>query len=134
MKKLFFSVLVGIVACVVILGNIGPKDSKDNNANADINSKSIIKPDTNLIVKAKRHLGNLSKDPDSIQYKNVTAYIDVDGNSYACGEFNAKNSFGAYVGYRKFIYNGSTLLLNGETKVPFTELEQKFCKLHEISN
>lgn len=132
MKKLILAIVIGVALCIVILGNIKTKDSDFKESTSEINLKQILKPDTNLIVKAKRYIGNISKDPSSIKYKNVGAFLDIEGNSYACGEFNAKNSFGAYVGYRKFIYNGSTMLMNGETKVPFSELEKKFCTYQEV--
>ncbi|RSO57531.1 hypothetical protein EA756_08535 [Acinetobacter lactucae] len=134
MKKLILAIVIGVALCIVILGNIKTKDSGFKESTNDTKLKQILKPDTNLIVKAKRYIGNISKDPNSIKYKNVGAFLDIEGNSYACGEFNAKNSFGAYVGYRKFIYNGSTMLMNGETKVPFSELEKKFCTYQEIEN
>jgi hypothetical protein len=39
------------------------------------------------------------KDPSSAQYRNVMAVNDVQFYVF-CGEVNAKNSFGAYTGYR----------------------------------
>lgn len=52
------------------------------------------------------------KDPDSVKYQNVGAFkndADVvvkyqhDAEIVICGEVNAKNSFGAYTGYTKFM-------------------------------
>jgi hypothetical protein len=52
------------------------------------------------------------KDPDSVKYQNVGAFkndADVvvkyqhDAEIVVCGEVNAKNSFGAYTGYTKFM-------------------------------
>jgi hypothetical protein len=46
------------------------------------------------------------KDPDSAQFRNIVA-----SETAACGEVNAKNAFGGYVGYTRFIYVGSTVLM-----------------------
>lgn len=48
-------------------------------------------------------LGSSMKDPSSIQLRNVKVRVDPDRTlARVCGEFNAKNSFGGYVGYQKF--------------------------------
>ncbi len=52
----------------------------------------------------KDNISGKMKDPDSVKFKelkavklsNDTGWIDV------CGQFNAKNSYGAYVGYKLF--------------------------------
>lgn len=43
------------------------------------------------------------KDPDSVQYRDVKSVKDRSAwKWYVCGEVNAKNGFGAYVGYDRF--------------------------------
>ena len=43
------------------------------------------------------------KDPDSVQFRGVEGYDRGEpGIIMLCGEVNAKNSFGGYVGYRHF--------------------------------
>lgn len=58
------------------------------------------------------------KDPSSAQFRNVVAYgtakplsIDV-----LCGQVNAKNSYGAYTGFRRFLTNGSASVEIEDTK------------------
>lgn len=46
------------------------------------------------------------KDPDSARFRNTT----VSGVAY-CGEVNAKNSYGGYVGFKRFIAIGSAVLM-----------------------
>lgn len=41
-------------------------------------------------------------DPESTKFRNVR---HVEGE-LVCGEFNAKNRAGGYVGYRRFVYTG----------------------------
>ena len=58
------------------------------------------------------HLKNKFKDPDSVQIRNpvlyTTQFVFEDGvtrfnGQYGlCGEVNAKNSYGGYVGFRRF--------------------------------
>src|SRR5471032_660438 len=63
---------------------------------------------TNFIVQAKQSLTQSFKDPSSVQYRSL--YIS-DGRLMAlCGEVNAKNSYGAYVGFRRFYATGKQLL------------------------
>ena len=42
------------------------------------------------------------KDPDSAKFQNIRM-MDYDGGKVLCGEINAKNSYGGYVGYKRFV-------------------------------
>ncbi len=42
------------------------------------------------------------KDPDSAKFRNWAAYEVSNGDRIVCGEVNAKNSYGAYVGFDPF--------------------------------
>ena len=42
---------------------------------------------------------NHLKDPESTKFRNEKRYT----NGYVCGEFNSKNSYGAYVGYSRYV-------------------------------
>lgn len=44
------------------------------------------------------------KDPSSVQYRKVRF---IDDEAAVCGEFNAKNSYGGYVGFKPFVVDGS---------------------------
>lgn len=49
------------------------------------------------------NLGGSLKDPSSIQLRNVRVRVDPDRTlARVCGEFNAKNAMGGYVGFQKF--------------------------------
>lgn len=43
------------------------------------------------------------KDPASAIFRNITS-----DNYQVCGEVNAKNSYGAYIGYKRFTYSKLT--------------------------
>jgi hypothetical protein len=69
-----------------------------------------------------RQVKNQSRDPVSVQFRDVMLFhqnldsgngIPLPGGGYSlCGEFNAKNAFGAYVGYTRFV---STTMLWSDT-------------------
>lgn len=42
------------------------------------------------------------KDPDSVKFKDLSLNSSGDG---LCGYVNAKNSYGAYVGFTEFVYD-----------------------------
>jgi hypothetical protein len=42
------------------------------------------------------------RDPGSTQFKNVAVKTNSLGEIAVCGEFNARNSFGGYVGFQSF--------------------------------
>ncbi|WP_412479917.1 hypothetical protein [Azonexus sp. IMCC34839] len=55
-----------------------------------------------FVAKAKYQLTRDFKDPSSAQYRNAAVYKNSDGKISLCGEVNAKNSFGAYIGFVPF--------------------------------
>lgn len=72
-------------------------------------------------------------DPDSTQFRNVTAYrVGLDSERWVCGWFNAKTASGEFLGYRRFVVHVlltdrssagdratvKTHLLTSETEVP----------------
>ena len=50
---------------------------------------------------AKKAVAATLTDPSSVQFQNVTSY----SNNVICGEFNAKNQMGGYVGFKPFVYS-----------------------------
>lgn len=62
------------------------------------------------------------KDPDSAKFRNlyeVAGMKDDGGNHAVCGEVNAKNSYGGYVGYRRFMQLASGRTVVESTSDPF---------------
>lgn len=55
-----------------------------------------------FIAEARAHLTKDFKDPSSVQWRNL--FVSDNGLRVAlCGELNGKNSYGAYVGFRRFV-------------------------------
>jgi hypothetical protein len=65
------------------------------------------------IKKAKHNLANKMKDPSSVQWKDIRK---IDEN-LVCGEYNAKNSYGAYIGFKKFASLRDLLILDDEQAI-----------------
>lgn len=53
---------------------------------------------------SKEAVLNSLKDPDSAQFQNVKGY---------CGEVNSKNSYGGYVGFKRYVSIDGEVLLEG---------------------
>ena len=58
--------------------------------------------DKQRIELTKHTLESSLKDPASVQYKNVGIIAKKAGTKTVCGEYNAKNSFGGYGGFKRF--------------------------------
>lgn len=69
------------------------------------------------IGQAKEALERTLKDPGSVQYQDVVAYSE----NVVCGQYNAKNEMGGYVGFRRFItLNG--VLTSGDEHANYMNL------------
>lgn len=65
----------------------------------------------------KEQVRDLLKDPVSAQFKGVTTVINSKGSESICGEVNARNSYGGYVGFQKFVVlDGVATIVNPDEK------------------
>lgn len=67
-------------------------------------------PEQEAINQAKARVSYNMKDPDSAKFRNVRA-AQRGKNIMVCGEINAKNSYGAYAGFKPFLVWGESFLL-----------------------
>lgn len=70
----------------------------------------------NAINNVKSAIKESLKDPDSVVFKNVRVVTNTKGEKSICGSYNAKNSYGGYVGYTGFsadVKNGNITALEG---------------------
>jgi hypothetical protein len=61
-----------------------------------------------FIAKAKSDITRNFKDPSSVQWRNL--FVSGDQMPVLCGELNGKNSYGAFVGFRRFYAAANTSL------------------------
>ncbi len=79
--------LLAVVPAIFFLTGCGPTNSQ-------------------LESRATQEFASNLKDPGSAQFRNLYLHqVKASGlskSAYVCGEVNAKNDFGAYVGYSRF--------------------------------
>lgn len=83
---------------LIFLGLVGCSESPEKKAASE---KSMLE------VKAQEVVKESLKDPESAEFRNMNG---------VCGEVNAKNSFGGYTGFKKFVIdvNASQLFIDPE--------------------
>lgn len=71
-----------------------------------------------MIDEAKRAVRERLKDPESARFRNVRVTLTPNNSVWIKGEYNAKNAFGGYVGFEKFVYTTEEkhLVLESELK------------------
>lgn len=81
-----------------------------------------------MISKAKDAVSYDMRDPASAQFREVTYYLrpskkpDGEPMHVVCGQVNAKNAYGAYVGFRRFFwYDGGSAMVQSETSGPIAD-------------
>ncbi|MHA6827401.1 hypothetical protein ACQUJV_14410 [Ralstonia pseudosolanacearum] len=69
------------------------------------------------------------RDPDSAEFRNTKYGPDILNRKALCGEVNAKNGFGGYAGFKRFISlpDGSVNIDDGGSPHAFDELWFKVC-------
>ena len=70
-----------------------------------------------MIVAAERAVRAELKDPDAAQFRDVRANYTEGFGVVACGRVNAKNEFGGYTGFRRFVSSGKSVILEGRDNV-----------------
>lgn len=69
------------------------------------------------IVAAERAVRRELKDPDAAQFRDVRANYTEEFGVVACGRVNAKNEFGGYTGFRRFVSGGQSVILEGRDNI-----------------
>ncbi len=75
-----------------------------------------------VIETARLPITNMLKDPLSAQFRNESI---LSNNKTVCGEVNAKNSIGGYVGFKNYISDGNYYLIEGGSLDTWPILENK---------
>ncbi|HCF3475441.1 TPA: SPOR domain-containing protein [Pseudomonas aeruginosa] len=101
-------------------------------------------PEQNAIWTAEKAVANMLKDPESAKF-NGSFFMPDGGNEqlksgHVCGYVNAKNSFGAYVGSRRFVAPaivgpdvvdvGNVTIDDGDTRFAIGTTETVFEKVY----
>lgn len=72
---------------------------------------------SSLVAKAKTAITRDLKDPESAKFRDIGIYKSTTGKGgvSVCGEINAKNSYGAYGGFRRFLVSDEIAVIEGES-------------------
>lgn len=73
-----------------------------------------VEPSSQMVNSLKGVAEERLRDPASAQYRNFVAYAIGQGETLVCGELNAKNGFGGYVGFQAIagFFDSSAALRN----------------------
>lgn len=114
--KLVSLIISGIIVLCVFIYFINKPVDKESQR-----KQEKLKQLTELQVKAETTVKEMLKDPNSVEFKNQLG---------PCGQFNAKNSFGAYTGFRRYIVFREINALEGvnTTSEEMNSLWQVACK------
>lgn len=82
------------VLAIAVIATLPGCSKRDPNAPPEMDEKALIE-------EAKMQIRANLKDPDSAQFRNVR-WERKQSLVILCGEVNAKNSFGGYVGFKPF--------------------------------
>lgn len=82
-----------------------------------------------FVASAKHELTSEFKDPDAALFRGAAVYQQAGGKDlYLCGDVNAKNSFGAYIGYAPFFARpGHAAIKEGKDDSLFDALKIGAC-------
>lgn len=71
------------------------------------------------------------KDPSSVQYRNDRIVRHADGRVFYCGEINARNALGGYVGFQLFVADTESVAISqfdgGKAQRAFADLWMNSC-------
>ena len=99
MKKIvFLSLVFGLAGC-------GKSQEQLNKEKIESEKLKLKKDKDNLDLEVQMILKSTLNDPDSAQFRN---------QNKLCGEVNAKNSFGGYIGFTKFIITEEKIYFENE--------------------
>lgn len=111
-----------LVLCVALAASVASGCDGSDGATPSAQSK-----DANWVAYNQGLIRSLLKDPSSAAFRN-TFVSRATGSPMVCGEVNAKNSFGGYVGYKRFIAGGSTIQLLESDMAP-GEMNKTWAKI-----
>ena len=111
-------IFLGILGFLIVVGVVSPKKSPKPGEPAAAEAESKAEAPKGKYDDMGKHAAwNASgreaiqsklKDPDSADFRNV-AFHSGGGVPVTCGEVNAKNGFGGFSGFERFVAAGSSL-------------------------
>jgi len=124
-------VLYLIIIFVAVISFAGMQAGKNASA-VDPNNLRTHKESTKFgwVYDSEIAVKSIMKDPKSAQFRDVyISYPNINPKSaFVCGEVNAKNSFGAYDGFERFVSQPSiNLVMMKKSTKDFYKYWNKYC-------
>lgn len=121
-KKLKPGQKIGIfLAAMIVIGMINAFTKSDEQRAAEKNAAAnaaridaIAKRNREFIFVVRYTVKSLLRDPDSAQYRNerVVMAEKEGGTDHVCGEVNSRNGFGGMAGYRRFVADEKSVMID----------------------
>lgn len=99
-KQCLCILAVGIASTIVFANQPSFSASAKKKAQGS-KTVNIAAKAARLIAEAKELISEATNDPDAVKFRNL--HNQKDGY-IICGEYNAKNAYGGYIGYTQFVY------------------------------
>ncbi|WP_257223698.1 hypothetical protein [Acinetobacter sp. YH12140] len=119
-------IFAGLMLFMVIIGLLSGEDNSENTQPVtEKENKAGV-----LLFYSQQQIKQNAKDPESVQFRGEQIHENTDSGAVACGEYNAKNSFGAYTGFKGFVAveKDQTLYIEGGVNAKsFAEKWNKYC-------
>lgn len=115
-----------LLLCFGIAATLGTAGCDAANQSPEVKAMTVA-------INAKKAVRERLKDPESARFGKIQIHsFTFEGKEFlgACGTVNAKNSFGGYVGMRRFISVGNvtgTWLQGTDEDATFDDSDTKIC-------
>lgn len=131
---LLLKIILWFLAITIVMGvignltkdNKGSVEDKESSASSTVNEGESKAAALSFIIQDR--IKNSAKDASSVQFRNEQYHHDKDYGAIACGEFNGKNSFGAYGGFKGYVAVEKDEKLYIEDSVNAKEFPKKWNK------
>lgn len=97
--------IVAMIAVATVVTGCGKSQQEVEAEQAKAVAAKLAAEKAAFDARAKPYIAHLKehlKDPDSAQLKNLSFASSAEFGDALCGEVNAKNSYGGYVGFSSF--------------------------------
>ena len=109
------AVLVVFTISMILIFSFANMNSKSSS------NKSSTPSNSQVIVFAKESVRKQLREPESAEFRD----IKLNSNGIPCGYVNAKNGFGGYTGFKRFVGMGDIVAIEGGN-ISDTEFEKSW--------
>lgn len=124
------ALIFALIVLASVIAALLDKNNNDKSVNAGNESNSENKDNSGVLsYLVQDMIRKNAKDPDSVQFKNENFYTDEKYGAVVCGQYNGKNSFGAYTGFKGYVATEKDKTLYMQDSVNKEKFPEKWNKL-----